>query len=245
MDDPLPTPILQLVQNNGASFLITWRYLGDNLQCRVGLYDATGTQVQYVDSDPDVTFVDMIPNGSLDNPPYMIGAAAFAGANIGPYCTPVPLVLYVPTVKEQTYDTTDAGVFLKSPPDPVSYDYTLLLFKDGVNIANQSFQGLRGSVALSAPSTTSYYSAAVMASLDTSEGQYSCTSIGPRSVQLGIITTPPTLTRVQYESSPPQFKVSANPPTSTGPPIKGIIARIIEEEADDALLESVKRRVAA
>jgi hypothetical protein len=62
-------------------------------------------------------------------------------------------------------------------------------------------------------------------------------SIGPQSTQLGIITQPPTLTRVEYESSPPKFDISANPPTSTGPTITGIRTRIIEEEPDDVLLE--------
>lgn len=222
MNGTLPTPILQVVLNNSPRIFISWRYLGSNsLWALVKLFDNSGL-IQTASSDPGSIFYDFVPNQPLNNPPYSIRLAATDGTNTGPDSVAIPVILYKPIIRELVYDTVNVGVTLKppSPPQPAGTYYVMTVFKDGVGENSEPFLGLQGSGPLDHAPATANCSASVVANQDIPQGQFSCTTTGPSSVQVGIITQPATIVRVQFISES-RVEVDATGPTSVGPPITG------------------------
>jgi|SRR5215213_114588 len=221
MNGTLPTPILQQVSNSGLIF-ISWRYLGSpTLWALVRLYDNSGL-VQQEQSDRGSIFYNFKPTQPLNNPPYSIRLAATDGTNIGPESVAIPVIVYIPIIRELTYDTVKVAVTLKSPtpPPPANTYYVMTTYKDGDGENSPPFTGLKGQGTLDhAPATANCYSI-VVANLDIPQDQFSCTSTGPPSDQVGIITQPATIERVQYMSNG-QVEVDATGPSSVGPPITG------------------------
>jgi len=222
MNGTLPTPILQQVLNSSPRIFISWRPLGSsNLFVLVKLFDKSGL-IQTESSQPGAIFFDLLPNQPLNNPPYTIRLAATDGTNTGPDSVAVPVIIYTPVVNELKYDTVTVFVRLKAPspaPPPDTY-YIMTIFKDGNGENSPPFVGLNGTGPLDHAPPTAECHVTVVANQDTPQGQFSCTSTGPSSAQVGIITQPATIERVQFFAGG-RVEVDATGPTSVGPPING------------------------
>jgi hypothetical protein len=223
MNGTLPTPVLQGILNSSRTIFVTWRPLNDNaLSVLVKLFDNSGL-IQTDTVPQGQTPYSLLPNQPLNNPPYTIRLAATDGTNTGPDSPAAPVIIFTPVVGELTYDTVKVAVTLKSPspPPPPDTYYIMTIFEDGNAANSPPFTGLKGEGPLDHAPATAECHAFVTANQDTSQGgQFTCTSTGPSSATVGIITQPATIDRVQYFSNT-NVQIDATGPNSVGPPING------------------------